>query len=222
MIYYILDQADINELVPVTDCLSVDPVVRGEADICPLCGSATSMLKWLPPHRAELQVFDGYADIVFAPSGSILVSEYFKGLYEDAGLAGLQGFDPVNIVRAVWRRGRSKHTSKMPRYFHVWAVRSRAEIDEEASGVERDPPGPICPECHTTKIIKRWKRVVIGRDEALSEDAFVLRGFPGSIVVSERFCNLCECEGITGVRFIELSQYGHDFYPWEQNKPAED
>jgi hypothetical protein len=210
---YYLDRVKLDEALVVTDAIKDDPVFHGDADRCPLCGGFTSMLPWLPPRRAELEIWGGYADIAFPTGNNMLVSERFKCLYELTDLIGLNGFEPVEITGVVWRRGSRKHAGDVPKYFYVRVSRSRARIDRAGSGIEMTIPGPVCPECCLSNrgVLKRQASLVLMPEPKPFEDIFFARGAVGPLT-SERFYEFYHRHAITGARLIEASQYSIDYY----------
>ena len=75
---------------------------QGDALKCPSCGHYISSLRWLPPFRAELELWDPtYGDIAFGAGPELIVSERFKMLWSQSGLVALAGFNSVHIVRAL-------------------------------------------------------------------------------------------------------------------------
>lgn len=211
-IYY-LKHARLDEAMVVTDTVQVDPVVQGEADRCPLCGAFTSMLPWLSPRRAEIEIWDGYADLSFAPGGDLLVSSRFKQFYEESALSGLTHFERVEITRSIRRRGGKKVANDPPHYYHVTVARSRARIDRVASGVELSRPGPICPECCLCirgGVVKRQRSIVLASDPPPVEDIFFARGAPGPLT-SQRFYEFFYHRAITGATLIEASRYSYTY-----------
>ncbi len=61
----------------------------------------------------------------------------------------------------------------------------------------------------------RWKRVIVDENTWNGADAFRPRGSPGETIVSQRFKDACELNGITNAVFLPAETYGHDFYPWD-------
>jgi hypothetical protein len=187
-----------------TSFFSVEPVRRGDAPRCPTCGGPLGSLRWLPPYRVEMETWgETFGDIAFGPGSDLLVSERFAFLWEEAGLVGLDGFDPVEIVK-VTRHARLKDDP--PRYFRVEVVRSEAAIDDAASGLNRKA-GPICPDCRIGGIIDRVRGIALEPSPAPVEDLFVARGLPGTILASERFRAFCARQNILNAVLIPASEY---------------
>lgn len=201
---FVLKRPKVRESTAATDCLSVDPVRRGDAPRCSTCGLPLGSLRWLSPYRVEIETWgEAFGDVVFGPANDLLVSERFAFLWEEAGLLGLDGFEPVEIVKVV-RHARLKHDP--PRYFRVDVVRSQAAIDDAASALEREA-GPICPDCRLGGIINRARGIVLEPSPAPVEDVFVARGLPGTVMASERFRVFCTSQNILNAVLIPASEY---------------
>lgn len=199
----------------VTDFGRVKPVHDGEAPKCPNCGGFIGSLPWLPPYRAELEVWgEEYGDIAFGPGGERLVSERFAALYKAGGLTGLGGFHEVEVIKVI-RRGGSKVRTQLPKYYCVSIARSRAAIDQVASEFVHERP-VACSECRVGSI-KRWTRIAMEENTWSGEDVFFARGLPGTILTSERFKEFFDRNHINNGILTSAAEYSHDFYPWERN-----
>jgi hypothetical protein len=153
-----------------------------------------------------------FGDLVFGTAYKLLVSDRFKTLFAESGLRGLEGFGPVEITRVI-RRSKKAPKGTPPGYYCVSAVRSRAVIDQPASGFEwREPP--TCRECYKGHDIKRWKRIIFEPGTWSGEDVFEARGLSGYFT-SERFKEFCDEHDIKNAALIPAEEYGHDFYPGE-------
>jgi hypothetical protein len=190
----------------------------GDYPKCDLCAKAIGMREWLPPYRAELDVRGReYPDLVVFSSDWLLVSDRFSRLWQKSDLAGLSGFEPVEIVvapdRCKQRRGR------LPQYVKVELARSNAAIDQEVSGFGWSPPSPVfCNACRSPlggEMIKRWARLVLEPNTWSGEDVFIPRGV-NQVIVTQRFKKLCEASAVKNAFFIRADQYAYDFYPWER------
>ena len=196
-----------------TDVLKAKGTRRGEAARCEACGKYIGLLQWLPPYRVELETWGReFGDLAFDGGDDILVSERFKMLWDQEDLVGLSGFEPVEVVKI--RRYR-KVLGDPPRYFKATLARSRAAIDNEASGVECEVPA-TCPECRLGHIVKRWKAVILEPGTWSGEDIFLARG-AGDFLVTPRFKSFCEAKAIKNAFFVPAEQSGHDFNPWEKS-----
>jgi hypothetical protein len=218
MHYFVLEDIPGLEQTPdATDFMRVDSSNMGDALKCTLCGQFISLLAWLPPHRGELEVWGRrFGDIVAGPSNGLLLSQRMRCLVEEHGIRGFEGFDPVEIVRVIRRKG-AKVKGKPPPYCRVSVVRSRMAIDQAASGVEWEGR-EVCPECRQGHNLLRWQRVVLEPGPWLGEDVFEPRGFH-VFMVSERFKNLCEEYQIANAVFIPPEDCAYDFYPDQQDAP---
>jgi len=196
-----------------TDALAVEGTQFGEAPRCNACGAYVGMRRWLPPYAVELETWGvEFGDLAIKSVGTdLLVSEKFKALWECYGLSRLSGFEPVEVVAV---KAHLKLRGNLPPYFRAAVSRSQTLVDVTASEFEWDEQPP-CQVCRVGKIIKRWKRLVIDEATWTGEDIFVARGLSGSIVVSERFTELCETNGVKNAVFIPAEDFSRDFYPWE-------
>jgi hypothetical protein len=188
---------------------------RGDAPWCPRCGNPIGMLTRLAPIRAELETFGKrLGDMAFGVSNDVLVSERFRDAFISSGLSGLSGFLPAQIVKVIARRGRI--SSPMPNYFFAMPGRSRAAIDDRASGIDYIDKRWSCEECRIGSM-KRLRRLVLEPGTWSGEDVFIARGLPGTIVTSERFKEFCERNAFTNCLLIPGERYHFDHYHWEDN-----
>lgn len=200
-----------------TEFSDVEPVRTGEAPTCERCGGFVGALTCLPPYRVELELWDSICgDIAFGPGGDLLVSERFKTLWQEHDLTGLQGFDPVEVVKVKRHKREKPDLSEQPDYYRVSVVRSQAAIDADQSGLDRDTP-EVCPVCRLCAKggVKRARRIVLEPGTWGGEDIFVARGLPGTYLVSERFKTFFDEYKITSAKLIPAEEYSFDFYPWE-------
>ena len=167
------------------------------------------MLRWEPPFRVEIETWGGrFGDLAFGPADEFLASERFKALWEQAGLVGLHGFEPVEIVKVRRRRKRIKEAP--PQYFRVWAGHSDVAVDEVRSGLQWvDPPAPTCEVCRGGGIKKGWERIVLEGEP--KENVFFARGLSGALLADERFKRFCDQHAITNCPLIPAEQASHWF-----------
>lgn len=159
------------------------------------------MLRWEPPLRAEIETWGAtFGDLAFGPGDSFLVSERFKGLWEQERLVGLHGFEPVEVVKVRHRGKRIKE--QPPRYFRVWAERSEAAADQVRSGIQWMSP-PTCEVCRVGTM-KGQERIVLESDP--KENVFIARGLPGQVLVDDRFKRFCEEHAITNCSLVPAEQ----------------
>ena len=215
MKFYVLDNPSDTERGAVTDFTQSKPMNLGEAPTCPICGGFIGSLPWLPPYRAELEVWGkDYGDIAFGPGNELMVAQRVADAFKHEGLFGFSGFNEVDIVKVI-RRGGSKIASHPPRYFCVAIARGRAAIDVEASKMVHEEPF-TCPECRSG-LIKRIGRIVLEEGTWSGEDVFFARGLPGTILASERFKAFFDRYSVNNGVLIDAADYSIDFYPWEKN-----
>jgi hypothetical protein len=168
-----------------------------------------SLLAWLPALQVQLELHGSqFGDFAFSTAGDdFLVSETFRSIYKVSQMAGLIGFDPVMVLGVT---SRQPNLPMPPNYRRVSVVYGGPALDMMASGFEWIDP-PTCEFCRTGNIM-RWQRLVLEPDTWQGEDIFRPRGLSGHIMVSERFKDTCEQNGITNAVFTPAELAGHDFY----------
>lgn len=189
----------------------VAPVVRGEAEKCPVCGSAVGGLRWLPPHRVRLSSAkpEKWGDFVWGAGFLLLVSGRFKAIYEAEGLSGVTVFYPAaEIVRVGKRRG-GDLPPDLPSYHLVEIVWNGANQDDEASEVVRER-APQCEFCRIGGFPRRQKGVVIENGSWTGADIFTPRGSPVRIMVSQRFKEVVDKYALKNVWLIPAEKYAYD------------
>jgi hypothetical protein len=191
-----------------TEFLAAEDARYGEAPRCPVCGEFTGMRQRLPPFRVELELQGRqFGDVVTGSGGSdLLVSPRFEDIYRSHGLTGLEGFEPVEIVQV---RSRRRLTPEPPAYRRADVAPSETAIDLERAGVARG--GPIeCSYC-LRSLINGIRGVAIDEATWGGEDVFYPRGLPGTMVVSERFHDVCLEHGITNLKLVEAPEFVETF-----------
>lgn len=211
MRFFCLNEPGPNESETETEYSGVEPKHQGEARRCPSCGAFITLLPWLPPMRAELELCgNDFGDVVFGPGSAILISGRFKSLYDASDLTGLEGFDPVEIVRVI-RRNKLAPKTAPPSYYCVDCVHSETIVDQEASGFVWEPDSaPTCAECLSGNM-RSWKRVVFKPGTWSGEDVFEPRGLAGYFV-TERFKQFCDEHKFRNIVLIPIEEYGYDFF----------
>jgi hypothetical protein len=194
--------------------LEAEDFQTGPAPRCVSCGKYIGTREWLPPFRAELDVWRGreFGDVARVGQ-ELVVSLRFKLAWEHSRLMGLDEFEPVEVVSV---KSHSKRLGSPPPYFRATVLRSKTAIDLAASEFEWDGP-PTCPTCLLGQIVKRWKRITIDQSTWNGEDVFHARGSSIVIIVSERFHEFCEREQIRNAVLVPSELHEHDYYPWEKD-----
>lgn len=195
---------------------SVEPVNIGAAPRCPKCDDFIGMRPWLPPYRAELELYgQQLGDFAEGYGTGFLISERFADAFRSEGLTGLIGFHPVEVVRVRRKRPGPKVTS-VPRYFVVTACFGRAAVDDARSRLRRSQP-IACPECRSTGV-DTIHGFALEPGTWQGEDVFRPRGLQGNVVVSERFARFVERHGLTNMKLTPTEQYVWD--PGGRGPPA--
>ncbi len=181
----------------------------GDARTCPVCGIFVSALTWLPPYQAELELIGReYADIIFHAGNGLLLSQQAADLYRKHGLTGFTTLHPVEVTKLTSRRRRRPEP---PAYFYAPLFDGPARIDPIASEMEWTDP-PTCNHC-LSGMITRWKRVALESDSWTGQDIFHPIGLRGTVVVSERFQEMCLRHELLNADLIPAEEYAYDFYP---------
>lgn len=199
------------------DVMQAEGANYGPGPRCKRCNLSLGSKTWLPPYQIEVETWGKqYGDVVRS-GNDLIVSDRFREAYEQAGLTGLEAFEPVEVVKVTHRRGKPQET--MPSYFKATIVRSRTTVDQEASGMVWEGDGELCPECLIGGLFKRRERLVIKAETWSGEDVFFPRGI-NCPVVSERFRTLFDQQGLVGAVLIPAEEDRVDFYPWETASEA--
>lgn len=202
----------------LTDFRPADGTKRGDASRCPKCGAFVGLKPRLPPIRIELETWGRrFGDLAFSTNNDVLVCERFRDAWLSSGLTGLSGFGSAEVVKITARRG--KVPKPMPNYFVAMPGRSRAAVDDSASGIEYDRPW-ICEECRGG-LKMRLRRVVLEPNTWSGEDVFIARGLGGTIITSERFKEFCDRHAFSNCLLIEAERYHFDHVPWRRAAGAD-
>jgi hypothetical protein len=201
----------------LTDYVTADHTKLGNAPRCPKCGSYIGAMPVLPPMRVELETWGRqFGDLAFDGSNNVLVSQRFKEAFQSSGLTGLFEFWPAEIVKLVARRGKMPHS--VPNYFLAVPGRSRAVVDDRASGIDYKERW-TCEECRSGYRM-RLRKLVLEPNSWSGEDVFIARGLPGTIITSERFKEFCDRHVFSNCLLIEADRYHFDFFPWLRDSNA--
>lgn len=195
---------------------TVEPDNLGDPPPCPKCGKTIGMLRWLPPYRAELELYGrGLGDFVEGHGYEVLISERMAEAFRVEGLTGLLGFHPVEVVR-VRRKRKGPKPGTVPRYFVAVPCLGRGAVDEARSHLRRDKPA-TCPECRSTGV-DTIHGFTLESGTWQGEDVFRPRGKQGSILVSGRFSEFVKQHGFTNMKLIPTEEYIWD--PLRKGPPA--
>jgi hypothetical protein len=201
----------------LTDFLPEPDTKRGDAPRCPKCGTFIGMMPDIAPLRVEIETWGRrFGDLAFGVSNEVLVSERFKDAFLSSDLSGFSGFLPTEIVKVTARQG--KVPEQIPSYSMATPGRSRAAIDDRASGIDYESPW-TCEECRSGYKL-RLRRLVLEPNTWSGEDVFIARGLPGTIVTSERFKEFCDRNTFSNCLLIEAERYHFDFFPWRRDAGA--
>ncbi len=192
---------------------TITPTHYGEAALCPVCHSAVTLMRWLPPYRIKLSRSkpEWWGDFVFGVGFSLLVSARFKSIYEKEGLTGIAEFSPpVDIVR-LGNIKAADFTGTLPTYYEIYVPWGGADQDDEASCLNFEYPEKItCPYCRKAKS-RRWQSRVIFKENSWDgSDIFQPIRAPGGFYISPRFKEVVERYQLTNLWIIPSENFSYD------------
>lgn len=209
--FFVLEK-DVRDSPHDTDAEKAEPVHRGEGEDCLRCGEPVGMLPWLPPHRAELILHgEAFGDFVDLPGDDFLLSERLARAFQEEGLTGLSGFQPVEVTR-IRRRRRVSHPVELVSYRVVRPCIGRGAVDVARSRVRYSKP-VTCEECRSQGLYS-IHGFTLEEGSWRGEDVFYPRGLLGVLTVSERFERLVARHGFTHMRLTPS-----EAYVWEPHAP---
>jgi hypothetical protein len=211
MRFYVLERRpNLDQSADITEFDAPNSTPLGPAPRCAVCGDAVGMLTLLPPFQVELTLWGHhYGDIACGSGMELLVSQRFRDGFLREGLTGIPSFIPAEVMNIKSRK--KKIVGEMPRYFIGPPTRSRAAIDDEASGLVRRPPW-TCEACRSGGI-RRTKRIVFEPGTWSGEDIFIARGLPGRIFTSQRFKNFCDEHSFLNCVLMDADHFSFDYFP---------
>lgn len=189
----------------------IDPVYRGEAHRCPVCGGPVTGLSWLPPHRIKLSSAkpEKWGDFLWGAGFLLMVSDRFKRIYEAEALTGITIFHPPAEIVRVGKRKTGDLPSSRPQYHLIEIMWNGANQDDIASALVRERPVK-CSYCRVGGFPRRQEGVVIDEESWTGVDIFTPRGAPARVMVSERFKQIAEVHELTNMWLILSEKYAYD------------
>ncbi len=177
----------------------IDPVNHGSATKCENCGRYLTMKAWLPPYKVKMSR-PYLGDFITGSVQYIIVSDNFRKAYIDAGLKGLNEFYKVDLYY-------KRKLIEDKQYFFSPVSLSNARVDIIKSGIQFENGNDLCKLCQNGQgIISHMNGILFENPEAVEEDIFDSKVFPGPIV-SERFKRFVEENGFTNLKLIDISTY---------------
>jgi hypothetical protein len=190
----------------------MDPSHIGEVEDCrkcPACGAFIGSLPWFPPYRAQVNAYGrDLGDVAFG--SKLLVSERFRQAWTEAGLKGIDAFQPLERLRVrPARLGRKTVT-----YYYVDVFHFGTRVDLQRSLIEYNKPY-TCTTCFNEVGTTSVRGFKIDESSWTGEDIFKAWGRFGCIVVSERVKKLSEDYGLTNVTILPTEEEFWDpYYRW--------
>lgn len=191
----------------------IKPVNRGDCEYCPVCGNPVTGLRWLPPHLIKLSGSDPkrWGDFVWGAGFTLLVSAYFKDIYESEGLTGITEFSPpVEILRLGAKRAEEMPV-QLPIYHLIQVPWGGANQDDNTSGVIHEIPERVkCSYCRVGVSQRKQEKIIIEETSWNNQDIFVPRGAPVEFMVSYKFKRIVEIYSLKNVWLIPGEKYAYD------------
>jgi hypothetical protein len=191
------------------------PDNSGESEKCPVCGSAVSGKRWLPPHKIKLSsaIPKKWGDFVWGAGFPLLVSCRFKEIYEKEGLSGIKDFsDPVDVVR-MGRYKSGQFPNPPPKFHLIYVPWGGANQDDTASGLKCEEPDKItCNYCRSGFCWQKQDLIVIEEGSWDGTDIFKPRNAPAQFMVSERFRQIANSYNLMNIWLIPAERYGFDVH----------
>lgn len=186
------------------------PVFLGEAQKCPVCGQAISLLEWLPPHRIKLSSAksEKWGDFLWGAFSEFLVSERFREAIVKNHLAGIERFYPAAEIVRVGTRKTGDLPLGLPTYYLVQIAWNGGNLDDQASGVVRKPQRVPCE--FDRGAVKSYDRIFLEPSSWGGSDIFEARGLPGVIIVSERFREIIGKYALRNAWLIPVEKYAYE------------
>lgn len=136
---------------------------------------------------------------------------------KSAGLAGLLAAEEIENVRFQRKPKLEKH---LPKYYHIEVARSRITIDHEHSVIKygNRKNGPGCPLCRQIPATYDFFRnLSLNMEKYEGYDIFQTYELCNQLLVSQRFVEMAERLGLTGLHYKKVEQYRSDC--WEYMFP---
>lgn len=182
-----------------TEYVKADPVTRGSAPKCSMCGLFIGMRPWLAPRHARIVAHgESLGDFAFASSSDMLVSDRVKHLVGHANLRGMTNFEQVGL-------GQVDRTSEVVKYYHADIAVDGLEAAWERSGVECTEETD-CPLCHCNGI-SAISGFEVEASPGTSLHIGVPWGLPGIVVVSDTFKAAAEATRLTNLMLLPTAEY---------------
>jgi hypothetical protein len=193
-----------------------EPVTRGAAARCPICGIYISAIEWLPPFDVELELYDSeWEDVTPLPGNDFLVSRAYVDLHHRRGFTGLTEPALVNIVDVKYHKKRLRPPP--PQYYVVRVLHSEIAVDETASGLRRAAKAVPCLRCGGG-YVERFDRIVFAPFDREVPDWFIPRNLIRYIATDHVVTAIREA-GLRGFTFIPCDQAMYDLYDYTPLPP---
>lgn len=170
----------------------------GTSPKCDECGGPIGSRRWLPEFIVKLSK-KKFGDFVFGSVNPFLVTEKIVKIIHDNNINGIVNFNQVVVT--------NNQNAKL--YFPEIKYGSLL-IDEYLSGFVRSSPIK-CKVCMLGGVISSYGMLTADMTTWDGLDIFRLKQLPGTIVLSDRFYDLCKENAVTNLSVKEMQDY---YPPW--------
>ena len=199
---YVLKLPEADSGDPYTRYQAVAPV-EAPPEACTACGAPVALPDWLAPYQVRLSASGALlADVAFGPRTDLLVTREFLAFWNRAGLFGLSGFEPVEVLDV---SAQTTFTGEDREYLHCAVARTEAMLDEKESEAERTGGMP-CAQCGSGGVLKHLRQVVLKNPPAAGLDLFVVKGLTTAVLASKRFAGALAGARVTGCQLVAADQ----------------
>jgi len=170
----------------------------GDFPKCSACGGPIGSRRWLPEFMVKLSK-KKVGDFVFGSVDPFLVTEKIVNIVYDNEIHGVTSFNQVTVTN-----------NKNVKLYIPEIEYGALKIDEEVSGFIRTKQ-QRCEVCRLGGAISAYNKLEPAINTWDGLDIFVLRQLPGTIVLSEKFYNLCNENMVTNLTVKQMQDY---YPPW--------
>jgi hypothetical protein len=176
---------------------------EGAPETCAHCKAPMTMPVWRSPFRVRL-VAAGMvlSDVAFGSRPDVLVTREFQKFWNDAGLTGLSGFEPAEVLDV---SNNTTFSGQERAYLHCAVQRIDAMLDEKESEAERTGGMP-CAHCGSGGVLKHLRRVVLKALPPVIPDLFTVKGLATAVLASARLAEKLNAAHISGCLLVPADQ----------------
>ncbi len=206
--------------IPTTEKYAEGSLIEPEylydkCEICPQCGRKISGGYWKSPRSVALSK-QNLPDFLYIYGGStaFLISEKALNVINKAELTGISCIEEIEHLQ--YQR-KSKKENPIPKYYYFEVMRSKISIDHEKSKISygRINENERCTLCNPiAATYDFFKSTIFNTDNYEGYDIFKTYELGDSLILSERFVDVCNKNGLSGLNCILAEEYDSQFSDW--------